>query len=148
MSPRKLASSLGLSVRQVQRNLAAGMPADAAGALAWRDARVRPAVDNTVDAADIHELRARLIRAQGEGERMKNRLREFELAAASADLVPVETAHEVVHVVVTTIRRALPGLDGIARRVNPTDTALAADALKEWRSRLEKLLARADESDR
>ena len=109
-------------------------------AVAWYAANVNTGQKTPPDEkATINELRARLIKAQGDGEELKNKLREFEVRAAEENLVPAAAADQVIETAVGPMLRALEGMDSQLKvKCNPSDPELAGHALREWSIKLRK----------
>lgn len=115
-------------------------------AVAWYRANVNTGQKSgNGDAREtINDLRARLIKAQGAGEELKNKLRTLEVAAAEQELIPASDADEVIDVAIGPVLRQLEGMAASLKvKCNPADPELAAAALKEWSERTRRLCAQA-----
>lgn len=103
----------------------------------WYAANVNTGRGSDVGRESVNEMRVRLMRAQEEGERLKNRLRKFEVDAAEKELVPAATAQEVIDVALGPLISSLQNMeDQLKVKCNPVDPELAGAALREWRDRV------------
>ena len=92
-------------------------------------------------AADVIDLKARLVKEQGEGQNIRNQLNTLELREKSEGLVPLSEAHEAIKAVTEPLRRLLDAMPkSVAVRANPTDPQLAEEALREGLDQVFKLM--------
>ncbi len=92
-------------------------------------------------AGDVIDLRARLVKEQGEGQNIRNQLNTLELREKSEGLVPMAEAHDAIKAVTEPLRRLLDAMPkAVAVRANPADPQLAEEALREGLDQVFKLM--------
>jgi len=92
-------------------------------------------------AADVIDLKARLVQEQGEGQNIRNQLNTLELREKSEGLVPMSEAHEAIKAVTEPLRRLLDSMPkAVAVRANPADPQLAEEAMREGLDQVFKLM--------
>lgn len=92
----------------------------------------------TYTANDIARLKARLLDAQGQGELLKNRVKEIDIAQKEKDLVPRQEAQEAINSVLIPIKQGLDTMAAsIAHKCNASDPAHAKEIIRQY---IDKLL--------
>lgn len=96
------------------------------------------------ERGDAESPRGALMKAQQEGQALRNRLREFEVKQASSMLVPVDDAHEVIRVAFEPLKLLLDAMpDSLGARVNPADPGHASEQLRVWARSVRSTIAKA-----
>ena len=119
----------------------------------WKDfARSREAINKqgsgkvliggvSFTAQDVIDLKANLVKEQGEGQAIRNQLNTLELRQKSEGLVPMSEAHAAIRKVLEPLRRLLDSMPkAVAVRANPADPELAEEALREGLDQVFKLM--------
>jgi transcriptional regulator with XRE-family HTH domain len=92
-------------------------------------------------AADVIDLKAKLVKEQGEGQAIRNQLNTLELKQKSEGLVPMAEAQAAMKEVLEPLSRLLESLPkAVAVRANPADPHLAEEACRDGLDQVFKLM--------
>ena len=95
----------------------------------------------TFSAADVIDLKAKLVKEQGEGQAIRNKLNTLELKQKSEGLVPMAEAQAAMKEVLEPLSRLLESLPkAVAVRANPADPHLAEEACRDGLDQVFKLM--------
>jgi hypothetical protein len=98
----------------------------------------------TFTAADIMDLKGHLVKAQGEGEVLKNKIREFDLRVKEEGLVPIDEAKAAIAKVLVPLVAQLDSLpSSYAVKANPSAPEIAEAAIREGVHHLKQMIQRA-----
>ena len=128
-----LADLSGLTRRRIQQLMSEGeLPRSVNGKL---DARVALQALFKYFLRRVGDAKARLIAARADREMEEAKLAEIKRQRLEGELVPMQEAAELYAKVITPLRGRLLALPPeLSAKVNPTEPALAHDALTEWTS--------------
>lgn len=99
-------------------------------------------------ADDVAETKHRLLKAQAGKEEAIRKLREYELAAREADLIPFHEAKEAVRRVLGPLRALLDSFPkSVAPHCNPRDVPMAEQAIEEGLEKIFQMVTDELESD-
>ena len=150
---KELAAALGVRVETLSRWRKEKNAPKGKSLKEWKEfARRREAINKqgsgkviiggkSFTAADVIDLKANLVKEQGEGQNIRNQLNTLELREKSEGLVPMSEAHDAIKAVTEPLRRLLDAMPkAVAVRANPADPQLAEEALREGLDQVFKLM--------
>ncbi len=113
--------------------------------------RANEGTDRRLDSqlsSDVAETKHRLLKAQAGKEEAIRKLREYELAAREANLVPLIEAKEAGRRVLGPLRALLDSFPkSVAPHANPRDVPMAEQAIEEGLDKIFQMVTKELESD-